>query len=92
MARCDTPSAARSAQRANMRRPTHGPKERLARMLRALAKSGETCDRKMLRELQKCPDSSKAAAILADALAHANHVTGSRGYLCPDASWVHPLV
>jgi hypothetical protein len=46
----------------------------------------------MLKELQKCPDSSKATAILADALAHANHVAGSGGHLCPDASWVHPLI
>jgi hypothetical protein len=75
-----------------MRRPKHRTKERLLRMLRALAKSQETCDRKMLRELQKCPDSSKATAILADALGPANHVAGSGRYLCPDASWIHPLV
>jgi hypothetical protein len=92
MARCDTPSAAQSAQRGNMHRVKRQPKERLTRMLRTIAKSQDTCDGKMLRKLQKCPDSSKATAILADALAHANHVGGSGGRLCPDASWVHPLV
>jgi hypothetical protein len=92
MARCDTPSAGRSAQRAKMRRPRYSPKERLVRVLRALAKSGQTCDRKMLRELKKCPDSPKAAAILTDALAHTKNVTGNGEYLSPDASWVHPLV
>lgn len=92
MARCDTPSAARLAQRGNMRRPKYGPKERLAQMLRDLAKSEKSCDRKMLRELQKCPDSSKATAILADALAHSARMAGRDNRICPDASWVHPLV
>jgi hypothetical protein len=92
MERCDTPSAARSAQRGNVRRPTYNPKKRLVRTLRTLAKSGQMCDRKMLRDLQKCPDSPKAAAILTDALAHAKHVTGNGEYLSPDASWIHPLV
>jgi hypothetical protein len=92
MARCDTLSAARSAQRGNMRRPRYSPKERLVRMLRALAKSGQTCDRKMLRELQKCPDSPKATAILADALAHSDHARGGGVPLAPDASWIHPFV
>jgi hypothetical protein len=92
MARCDTRSAARSAQRGNMRRPRHGPKEGVLQMLRTVAKAGQPCDLKMLREIQKCPDSSKATSILADALAHSAHMDGRDNRICPDASWVHPLV
>jgi hypothetical protein len=59
MARCDTPSAARSAQKGNMRRPTHEPKEDVLQMLRTVAKAGQPCDLKMLRKIQKCPRFSK---------------------------------
>jgi hypothetical protein len=92
MARCDTPSAVRSAQRGNMRRQRHGPKERVLQMFRTVAKAGQPCDLKMLREIQKCPDSSKATSILVDALAHSAHMAGRDHRICPDASWIHPLV
>lgn len=92
MARCDTPSAALSAQRGNMRRPRHGPKEGVLQMLRTVAKAGQPCDLKMVRGIQKCPDSSKATSILADALAHSAHMAGHDNRICPDASWIHPLV
>jgi hypothetical protein len=61
-------------------------------MLRTIAKAGQPCDLKMLREIQKCPDSSKATSILADALAHSAHMAGRDNRICPDASWIHPLV
>jgi hypothetical protein len=61
-------------------------------MLRTVAKAGQPCDRKMLREIQKCPDSSKATGMLADALAHSATMAGSDNRVCPDASWIHPLV
>jgi hypothetical protein len=92
MARCDTPSAARSGERGNMRRPRHGTKEIVLQMLRNVAKAGQPCDLKMLREIQKCPDSSKATSILADALARSAHMAGRDNRICPDASWIHPLV
>jgi hypothetical protein len=75
-----------------MRRPKHQPKERLLRMLRTVAKARQTCDLKILREIQKCPDSSKAMGVLADALTHSAHIAGRDNRLCPDASWIHPLV
>jgi hypothetical protein len=75
-----------------MRRPKHRTKERLLRMLRSVAKAGQPCDLKMLREIQKCPDSSKATSILADALAHSAHMAGRDNRIRPDASWVHPFV
>jgi hypothetical protein len=61
-------------------------------MLRTIAKAGQPCDLKMLREIRKCPDSSKATGILADALAHSAHMAGRDNPICPDASWIHPLV
>jgi hypothetical protein len=75
-----------------MRRPRHGTKEIVLQMLRNVAKAGQPCDLKMLREIQKCPDSSKATRILADALAHSAHMAGRDNRICPDAGWIHPLV
>lgn len=64
----------------------------LLRKLNTLYKAGDECDLKMLREIQKCPESSEATPLLADALAHSVRWAGRDGRLCPEASWIHPLV
>ena len=64
----------------------------LLRKLNTLSKPGDKQDFKMLKEMQKCPDSSKAIALLANALAHSTNYVPGGGQLCPDASWIHPLV
>jgi len=60
-------------------------------MLGTIAKQGHARDLKMLREIEKCPDSSRATSILADALAHSQHMLDRGDRLPPDASWIHPL-
>jgi hypothetical protein len=52
-----------------MRRP-RAATQQLPRMLSRLYKPGDRCDVRLLREIQKCPDTSKATALLSDALAH----------------------
>jgi len=66
--------------------------QRLLRKLKELSTPGDKQDFKMLREIQKCPDSSKATALLADAVARSNHCLPGGERLCPDASWIHPFV
>jgi hypothetical protein len=74
-----------------MLRPTQRFKRQLLKALDVLAQSMNTRDLEMLKELQLCPDSSKAIAILTDALAHSSYRVADGECLLPEASWIHPL-
>jgi hypothetical protein len=73
-----------------MRRQTQ--QQQLLKSLQNLAALSQPKDNKLLKEVEKCPESKAASAMLAAALTASNSSKDPREVLGPDASWVHPLV
>jgi hypothetical protein len=67
-------------------------KSRLRRTLVILAKQAQSKDLKLLKEMEKCPSSKAACALLAGALNACRYDGDRNEFLSPDASWIHPLV
>jgi hypothetical protein len=67
-------------------------KKLLLHTLGRLAKHAQSKNLELMKEMEKCPSSKAACALLAGAL-HASHSREERDqFLSPDASWIHPLV
>jgi hypothetical protein len=60
--------------------------------LLALSRSQTDHEAEMFRKLEKCQETMKASALLADALNASLQGSGNHDALLPDASWIHPLV
>ena len=72
--------------------PQRNRKKHLLRALQRIAVQAQSQDAQMLKEMEKCPSSKTACAILVGAL-NASRSGGDRDELLrPDASWIQPLV
>jgi hypothetical protein len=72
--------------------PQRNEERRLLRALQRIAEQEQSKDARLLKEMEKCPSSKTACAILAGAL-NASHSGENRDELLrPAASWIHPLV
>jgi hypothetical protein len=60
--------------------------------LQRIADQAQSKDAQLLKEMEKCPSSKTACAVLTGAL-NASHSGGHRDELLqPAASWIHPFV
>jgi hypothetical protein len=64
---------------------------RLLRALQRIAGQAQSKDARLLKEMEKCPSSKTACAILTDALNASRSVDNRDELLRPEASWIHPL-
>jgi hypothetical protein len=72
--------------------PGRNHKKRLFGAIRRLAAQAQSKDAQLLKEMEKCPSSKTACAVLTGAL-NASHSGGHRDELLqPAASWIHPFV
>jgi hypothetical protein len=72
--------------------PLPPQKNRLLRAFAHLANQAQGKDLKLLKEIEKCPSSKAACAVLAGALNASRHSGGRDEFLNADASWIHPLI
>jgi hypothetical protein len=71
--------------------PRRKQEKRLLRLQR-IADQAQSKDAQLLKEMEKCPSSKTACAVLTGAL-NASHSGGHRDELLqPAASWIHPFV
>jgi hypothetical protein len=72
--------------------PERNQTKRLLRSLQRIAAQAQSKDLQLLKEMEKCPSSKTACAVLTGAL-NASHSGGHRDELLqPAASWIHPFV